>query len=281
VGVVLVCCALLLVGLITIARWGSLAVQPPRWESLERPPVSWVVRRYIWTVSLSVWTALITAILLVGPGARLAMRLLAVTAGQGAQGRKTEADEIVGRISADGTVGIFLFVGLLAGFVSVLTFIVVRRWLPAGRLAGLALGVVLLVVFASRIEPLRPNNSDFDLVGPGWLSIFIYGALALAQGMAVVAVAGRVSRWLPLPGAGVRAIVPHALPLVLVIPAVVVPIAVIGVGAVVVALSRTRANELLDSRWTLLAGRVAVVGATGAALPGFISAISDIAGRGP
>src|SRR5207245_616258 len=126
------------------------------------------------TVSLLVWTALITAIIVVGPGARLAMRLLAVTAGAGAQGHKTEADEIVGRISVGGTIGIFIFVGLFAGFVSALTFMVVRRWLPSGRLGGIALGVVLLVVMGSRIEPLRANNSDFDLVGPPRLSITIY-----------------------------------------------------------------------------------------------------------
>jgi hypothetical protein len=278
--VVIASIALLLGGIFTIYRWGSLAVEAPVWEGSEPPPVSWVVRRYVWTVSVLVWTALITAILVVGPGARLAMRLLAVTAGAGAQGHKTEADEIVGRISVGGTIGIFIFVGLFAGFVSALTFIVVRRWLPGGRLGGIGLGVLLLVVFGSRLEPLRANNPDFDLVGPPWVSITVYSAMALVQGMAVFAVAGRVSRWLPFPGPRFRAIAPHAI-LLLTIPTVVVPAGVIALGAVAVLLSRTPVAEIVRSTSTLIVGRVVLAVATLAALPGFVSATASIAGRGP
>ena len=279
--IVAACAVLLACGLAAIGRWGALAVEAPTWDGPGRPPVSWAVRRYVWTVSLALWTALITAVLIVGPGARLAMRVLAVTAGPGAQGKKTEADEIVGRISSGGTIGIFLFVGLFAGFVSALTFVVVRRWLPGGRLAGVALGGMLLVVFGSRIDPLRANNPDFDLVGPGWLAITLYVALALAQGMAVVAVAGKVSRWLPLPSTGIRTIAPNMIPLILLIPAFFLIPVVVALGAVVVALSRTRALELARARRTLLAGRVVIAGATAAFLPGFVSAAANIAGRGP
>jgi hypothetical protein len=208
------------------------------------------------------------------------MRLLAATAGPGAQGRKTEADEIVGRISVGGTIGIFIFIGLFAGFVSVLAFIVVRRWLPGGRLAGVALGVVLLVVLGSRIEPLRTNNPDFDLVGPPWVAIAVFSVMALIQGMAVVAIAGRVSRSLPLPGAQVRTWLPHAI-LVLLVPSGIGPVGVIVVGLVAVALSRTRAREVLRSRRALVAGRVLLAGATLAAAPEFTSAMANIAGRGP
>jgi hypothetical protein len=47
----------------------------------------------------------------------------------------------------------------------------VHRWLPAGWVGGLASGVLLLVVAGTRLEPLRRGNPDFDLVGPGWLSV--------------------------------------------------------------------------------------------------------------
>jgi hypothetical protein len=243
-------------------------------------PISFVVRRYMWTVSLLVWTAALTAVLVVGPGARLAMRLLAVTAGSAAQGRKTEADEIVGRISADGTIGIFLFVGLFAGFVSVLTYLVVRRWLPSGRLRGLALGVLLLVVMGSRIDPLRADNPDFDLVGPGWLSIVVFSVFALVQGMAVVAVAGRVGRWLPMPSGSVRSLVPHIV-LILLIPGFIVLLGAIAVGALAVALSQTPARNVLGARWVSLGGRVALAVGVLVALPGFVAAVADIGSRGP
>jgi len=38
-----------------------------------------------------------------------------VTAGPEAQGRVTEADEVVGRISVDGTLGFVVFTGLFLG----------------------------------------------------------------------------------------------------------------------------------------------------------------------
>jgi hypothetical protein len=103
------------------------------------------------------------------------MRLLAVTAGPDAQGRITEAEQVVGRISLDGTLG-FIFTGLFIGAVSEAACLLVRRWLPAGRVGGVAFGVLLLVLAGTRVEPLRPGNLDFDLVGPGWVSVAAFAA---------------------------------------------------------------------------------------------------------
>lgn len=54
------------------------------------------------------------------------------------------------------------------------------------------LGLTLLVLAGSQIEPLRADNIDFAFVGPDWLSVLLFVALALFQGMLVVAVAGRL-----------------------------------------------------------------------------------------
>lgn len=43
------------------------------------------------------------------------MRLLAATAGDAAQGRRTEAEEIVGRITTGGSIGFIVFTGLFFG----------------------------------------------------------------------------------------------------------------------------------------------------------------------
>lgn len=280
-GVVTFCSALLTIGLALTARWGTLDVRAPdEAHDSNVPPVSYLVRRYIWSVSLLLWTAIGTAFLVVGPAARLAMRVLAVTAGAQAQGRLTEAQEVVGRISGEGTTSIFFFVGLPAGVVSALAFIVLRRWLPEGRAGGLALGVFLLLVAATRIEPLRSNNEDFDLVGPGWLSIAIYSTMALVQGLAVVSFSGRISRPLPMPGRRISSILPHAVLLAL-IPAAIGGVAVILAGIVVVAAGRTNLANVLCSPRALAIGRAVVVVGTLVALPGFVSSIVDIAGRGP
>ena len=67
-----------------------------------------------------------------GAGGRLVMRLLAVTAGPGAQGRITEADQVVGRISVDGTLGFIIFAGLLFGAASGAAYLLLRRWPAPG-----------------------------------------------------------------------------------------------------------------------------------------------------
>jgi hypothetical protein len=107
--------------------------------------------------------------------------MLAVTAGEGAQGRITEADEVVGRITVDGTIGFVVFTALFFGLATGVVYMLVRRWLPAGRLGGLAYGALLLLIAATRIEPLRADNPDFDLVGPSWLALLGFAALVLAH----------------------------------------------------------------------------------------------------
>jgi hypothetical protein len=280
VGIIAFCSVLLAIGLVLTIRWGSHSVTTPDTPEEKGASVSYLARRYIWSVSLLLWTGIGTGLLVTGPAARLAMRLLAVAAGSRAQGRLTEAEEVVGRISADGTIGIFVFVGVAAGLLSSLTYVLLRRWLPAGRAGGLALGLILLIVMATRIEPLRPSNEDFDLVGPSWLSIAVYTTMALVQGMAVVAFAGRISHSLPLPAARVTGVLPH-LVLVFLIPAAIGGLLVVLAGVIYLATGRTKLPDVLRSSRVIVFGRAAIVIGVLVALPGFVSALADIAGRGP
>ena len=50
-------------------------------------------------------------------------------------------------------------------------------------------GVLLLVLAATRIEPLRSDSVDFLLLDPAWLAVLGFGVLALFQGMLVAALA--------------------------------------------------------------------------------------------
>ena len=68
------------------------------------------------------------------------MRLLAVTAGDEAQGRITEAEEIVGEITVDGTIGFIVFNGIVGGVLAAAIYLVIRRLLPPRWLGGLAFG---------------------------------------------------------------------------------------------------------------------------------------------
>ena len=281
--VIVVCIALVLAGLAAVVRWGGLAVEQPSTpapptpaDPADPPPVGLVIRRYLWYLLLALVAGATAGILAAGAGGRLVMRLLAVTAGADAQGQLTEAEEIVGRISLDGTVGFVLFTGLFFGPVSAAGYLLVRRWLPAGLAAGLAYGGLLLVVAGTRVEPLRRGNPDFDLVGPGWVAVAAFATLVVFHGMLVAALAGRLSRALPLLAARPGAVAVHA-PLLLVLPAPSVALVLVLVGALVVLVSRIpRVVAAWHARRLVTLGRVALAVAALVAFPGFASAVVDI-----
>ena len=278
-----VCVLLVLVGLAAVVRWGGLTVEPPQapdpGDPATPPPMGLVVRRYLWAVNLAVVAGVGAGVLAAGAGGRLVMRLLAVTAGDGAQGRITEADQVVGRISVEGTVGFVLFTALFFGTATGASYLLVRRWLPAGRARGLVYGGLLLLVAGTRLEPLREGNVDFDLVGPGWVSVLTFSALVLFHGMLVAALAGRASRAIPLLAREPRAIAAHA-PLLLLVPLLPVVGVLAVVGALVVL--ATRARPVLaawHARRLVPAGQLLLALVALLALPGFASAVASILGR--
>jgi hypothetical protein len=279
-AVVVVCVLLVLAGLLTVIRWGGLAVQSPPTPggAAGQLPVGLVVRHYLWYVTVALTAGVAAGILAAGAGGRLVMRLLAVTAGPAAQGQVTEASEIVGRVSVGGTVGFFLFIGVPFGVAAAAAYLLLRRWLPNGRAGGLALGALLLIVVGTRIDPLRANNPDFSLVGPAWVAVVAFVALGLFHGMVVAALAGRYSRALPLVVSRPRALAAYA-PLLLLIPLFLVIPVIIGVGLVAVVVSQLRPMVALwQDRRVVTVGRVALAAVGLAALPGFVSALADILG---
>jgi hypothetical protein len=282
--VIVGCIVLVVVGLLAIVRWGGLAVQPPPAPPdddtvpADRPPVSLVVRRYLWYLTLAISAGVGAGILAAGAGGRLAMRLLAVTAGPTAQGRITEADQVVGRISAEGTLGFIVFTGLFFGAASGAAYLLLRRWLPGGRTGGVAFGALLLVLAGTRLEPLRPGNPDFDLVGPGWVSVAAFAALVLFHGMLLAALAGRLSRAVPLLALTPRAIIAHVPLLLLALGSVALVAATVGVAVVAASQVPAVAGVWRDRR-LVTAGRVILSLVALAALPSFARAITDILGR--
>jgi hypothetical protein len=122
-------------------------------------------------VTVSLGAGLAAGLLAAGAGGRLMMRLLGATSSPDVHGLATEAGETIGEISVGGTLAFLVFVGLPAGFLSGLLYALLAPVLPSGRACGVALGVVLLVLFATRIEPLRPDSIDFLLLDPAWLAV--------------------------------------------------------------------------------------------------------------
>jgi hypothetical protein len=285
-AVIVVCIGLVLAGLVAVGRWGRLVVEPPQVPGPEGsgagdpPPVGLVVRRYLWAVNLAVAAGAAAGVMAAGAGGRLVMRLLAATSGESAQGRVTEASEVVGRITVEGTVAFFIFTGLFFGAATGGAYLLVRRWLPAGRAGGLTYGALLLVLAGTRLDPLREANPDFDLVGPGWLSVLAFSVLVLFHGMLVAALAGRLSRAVPLLARDPRAVAGHA-PLLLLVPLPPVVVALTVIGALVVVATRARP---LVAAWRAprlrLAGQAVLALAALMALPGFVGAVAGILERG-
>jgi hypothetical protein len=245
------------------------------------PSVRASLLRYLRGVVIALVGGFWAGALVTGPAVRLIMRLLAVTAGDDAQGRLTEAEEVVGSINLDGTIALFIFGGVLPGLLSGAIYVVFRRWLPSGRVGGVVFGVLHLVVAATRIDPLRPDNPDFDLVGPGWLAVATFCMASIFHGMAVVAIANRYTHSFPpeatTRAARVRAVLPLILPALLLIPFFIILLNIAAGLAIYIAASRSGPIvRFARSRGALLAGRVAVGLVVVALLPGAITDLRDV-----
>jgi hypothetical protein len=270
---------LLVVGIVLTLRWSDTAYET--WEPEAGGPAKAATLRYLRGVAIALVGGFWAGALVTGPGVRLIMRLLAVTAGDDAQGRITEAEEVVGKINVDGTIGLYLFGGVLPGLLSGAIYLLIRRWLPGGRLGGVVFGILHLVVAATRIDPLRPENPDFDIVGPGWLSVATFALTAILHGMAVVAIGNRYSQAFPpeltAPAERARAVGPLVLPVLLLVPGVsLLVVILLGLVVAVVASQIPPLVRTLRSRAVVVAGRVALASLALVLLPGTVTDLRDV-----
>ncbi|HUR49845.1 MAG TPA: hypothetical protein VMY88_10025 [Acidimicrobiales bacterium] len=285
---------MLTIGLGLTLYWGSVAYLT--WDPTASPDsddeaparlpsLTESARRYLRGVAVALVGGIWAGALVTGPAIRLIMRLLAATAGDAAQGRRTEADEIVGSIDLDGTFGLYIFGGLLSGLASGFIYLLIRRWLPAGRAGGVVFGLFHLILLATRIDPLRPDNVDFALVGPGWLAVLTFGLATIAHGMAVAAIANRFSRAFPATVAAgnptpsrVSTILALVPPVLLLIPGFFVLILLVpGLVFAVGVLRVTKALESWRSPRVLRVGRVAGVAIAAVYLPWTVIDLASIA----
>ena len=178
--IIAICAAVAAAGLVLVARHTRAA-----------PPALPLGRYVLVCLGAGLGAGLIAA----GAGGRLVMRLLAITSPD-AHGAITEAEATIGEITLGGTIGFVLFVGLPAGALAGVLYALAGPVVRGGRAGGLALGAILLIL-AGANEPLRSENFDFNLVGPDWLSVLAFTALALFQGVLTVAFVARLSRGVP------------------------------------------------------------------------------------
>ena len=214
------------------------------------------------TVSAIGGAALVAGFLVPGLGGRLFMRVLAATSGSDAQGRLTEADEVVGDITFDGSLGFVIFVGLVLPFAAALGYLALRHYLPGrAAAAGVGFGVILLAVFGVD-DPLAPDNVDFDILSPLWLAVLGIMGLGLLYGVTFSALAARFDAGLRPLSSGLRTTPAHAPFLVgLLPPFVAVTVPYVGLRTAF----RGRTAPVLTQGKVRSVGRVLVGVATAAA----------------
>jgi hypothetical protein len=174
------------------------------------------------TLAVATTAGVVAGVLVAGLGGRLVMRILGATSGGAAQGKLTEADEVVGEITTGGTIGIVIFVGLFGGIFAALAFIVVRRWLPAtAGPAGLVAGVLLLGTIGVG-DAMSPDNVDFAILRPTWLAVTLIVGVALLFGVTFTALAARLDAGMPTLGDRPSSIAAHGSLVLLLFPPLVV-----------------------------------------------------------
>ena len=214
--------------------------------------------------------AVVAGVLVLGGGGRLMMRLLAVTSPDEVQGLLTDADEEVGAVTVDGTVGFVLFIGLFGGLVSLGLLVLLRRWLPdRSLLAGLFAAGIGAGIFARPTDLLNPDNRDFAILSPSWLAVTLGVGVIVLFGLTLAVMVDRwAPRW-PRPTRSAKGVA-SALPLV---PLVVFPpmLAAVVAGTGFAAFVAPKATELpwlgrLDAVAKVVVAAIALLGATSALL---------------
>ncbi|MGH2702751.1 MAG: hypothetical protein ACRDJB_06690 [Actinomycetota bacterium] len=207
-----------------------------------------------------------------GIGSRLAMRVLALTT-PSMEGASTEADAIVGEITAGGTSFLILF-GAALGVGGGLAYLALRRWLPA-RGRGIAFGLLLLALTSPLL--VDPDNKDFYILEPAWLGITMFAALPVLFGVIVAPLQSSLEPFFTRDrtrGATIAVLVLGLLPLGLGGPVAVAVVLAVGLG---LALAHsTDAVKLLEARAVMVAGRVLLIAVTLFGLVVFARSVLEI-----
>lgn len=261
------------VGLAVLLAWRGRRLSVRTSRTLAARAAGEAAAAALRSLATSLSAGLVAGVLVVGLGGRLVMRLLAATSGDLAQGRATEAEEIVGEITFSGTLAFVLFVGVGAGMLGAALYVLVGRALPrTAAPAGAVLGVILLGTIGV-LDPLSPDNVDFAILEPTWLAVSLVIATGLLFGTTFTALVARLASR-HASDARLHAI--DAVPIILVLVPPIAAAAGLYVGGH--AVIRGRFGALLDRRAPLVAARVLLALTVGATATLLAVATTDILG---
>jgi hypothetical protein len=228
----------LVIGVLGVAALGLCATMVARHLTLEWTPsgVSGEPRQTRMAdaaqrLSATLAAGFVAGALVVGVGGRFFMRVVGATSGDSAQGRLTEASEVVGRVTIGGSV-FFFFFGAGIGVLGAAGLYLFRAWLPLKSVTAGVLGAgVGAGLLARPTDLLAPESIDFEILGPRWFAVGFAVVLILLLGTTTCVLADRwVQRW-PKPALSIRGVcgLLPLLPLILSGPGgVIIPVLLAG-----------------------------------------------------
>lgn len=195
---------------VAIVRWGALPVRPSvtssgsdpgvvpgpadRQSTASRSPRVAALIDAAWSLAAVLSAAIVAGLAVGGILARVIMRVAGGLSPIEAQGRLTEAEEVVGEITLGGTFFLVVFVGLFGAVVALGLYLVSRPWLPAtARGAGGLVGVLVLGIIGPD-DPLDPDNFDFVLLSFDLVTVVLAIGSAVLFGMSFASLAVRFER---------------------------------------------------------------------------------------
>lgn len=183
-------------------------------------------------INASLAGGIVGGVLIAGFGGRLLMRVIAATSDSRAQGRLTDAREVVGDVSAGGSFFLIVFVGVFGGSIGAMAYSLLRPVLPQpGAVAGLLIAGVVGGILARPSDLLNPDSIDFQILGPKWLAVLMVITLIALFGATSGALIDTFVRIWPQPAwtwRGVAGLIPLII-LVLPSPLAVGAIVIVGV----------------------------------------------------
>ena len=145
-------------------------------------------------VAIGGLAGVMAGILVIGVGGRLVMRAIALL-NPDDMGRITSADEVIGRITLDGSMFFIVFFGAIGGAVAAVVWVAVAEWIP-GRGAARAVATGLVGVALSAFLVVRADELDFTVVEPLSAIVLLIGLVGLF-GIALTLIDEQLRRRLP------------------------------------------------------------------------------------
>lgn len=119
-----------------------------------------------------------------GIGGRIAMRVLALTSPEIAQGRLTDDAARVGQFTLVGSFFLALALGM-SGAILGMGYLLVRRVLPTGRTTRIRRTALLTAAIGGALLVHDHPSFDYSILQPPWLAVALFIAIPALYGAAV------------------------------------------------------------------------------------------------